>query len=345
MQPYLKNCYQIFRDNYDVLGKDIPTSIKKYNPHLGFAKKDFFSTKETKEFEERFISLMLQGRNQELMQLIDLTIKDVQNFPQSNKSLKTYCLAFLSFLNYCLSGKKRAKSLFKKVAKTYQLDGNEELVNLMGGENKFIKKAIECSYFFSPDCVQERFEEIRKDYLALNPIPARFIIRKSGIVKQSNYPKCDICTNGNAKLRSVIKKMTGVTVSAGSGTTFVNYKISHIWGNARDPRFYTNLWNVVIVPAWANDLLDKHTAEEGTLASKMLNTYKAICSRLYNLQYLPLSDIELNYDDEIKECGKDTLKFNGKLEINIIEKTNGDVINLIKQKLNGRTYKYSENYE
>jgi len=51
-----------------------------------------------------------------------------------------------------------------------------------------------------------------------------------------------------------------------------------------DPRFYTNLWNIVLVPAWANDLLDKVNPDLGSLTSKMRNTYMAICDRLYNLQ-------------------------------------------------------------
>lgn len=336
MKSYLKRIYQIFRDNYDVLGrKSIPPTIMQYNPHLGFRKKEFFSNKETKEFEEKFVPLLLQGRKQVLLDLIELTIKDVQNFPQSSKSNKTYCLAFLNFLKYCIStDKKRAKSIVKEMAKTYQLDGNDELVNLMGGENKFIKKAIESSYFFSRECVEYRFNEIKNDYQAGNPIPARYKDRKVGTepIEQCNYPKCDICKNGNAKLRSMIKRMTGVTVSAGFGTTFVNYKISHIWGNAIDPRYYSNLWNVVLVPAWANDLLDKPTAETGTLAAKMLNTYKAIINKLYNLQDIPLSDINLNYDETIKECQKDVVKLNGKIELNIIEKTNGECIDLKKQK-------------
>ena len=63
---------------------------------------------------------------------------------------------------------------------------------------------------------------------------------------------------------------------------FRNFIISHIWGHAIDPRYFTNLWNIVIVPAWANHLLDKE--EEGTLASTFKATIKKVITQLYELQ-------------------------------------------------------------
>lgn len=43
-------------------------------------------------------------------------------------------------------------------------------------------------------------------------------------------------------------------------------KISHIWGQAFRPYLFTSLWNVVIVPAYLNDLLDKHADNAGILS-------------------------------------------------------------------------------
>ena len=60
-----------------------------------------------------------------------------------------------------------------------------------------------------------------------------------------------------------------------------NYKISHLWGRAFDPRFFTNLWNVVLVPAWANDLLDKPNPIEGSLESRFKSSLMKICEVLY----------------------------------------------------------------
>lgn len=87
--------------------------------------------------------------------------------------------------------------------------------------------------------------------------------------------------DGNAKVRSLITTKTGYTVSAGKDNIFQNYRISHVWGRAFDPRYFTNLWNIVIVPSWANDLLDKPNARQGTLESKLKSTIMKICEMLY----------------------------------------------------------------
>ena len=87
--------------------------------------------------------------------------------------------------------------------------------------------------------------------------------------------------DGNRKLRDVIEDYTGYTVSEGKESIFQNYRLSHIWGRAFDPRFFTNLWNVVLVPAWANDLLDKPNPSKGSLESKLKSTIQRICEVLY----------------------------------------------------------------
>ena len=89
--------------------------------------------------------------------------------------------------------------------------------------------------------------------------------------------------NGNARVCQLIKDRTGYDL----GTTtnkkhFRNFIISHIWGHAIDPRYFTNLWNIVIVPAWANHLLDKD--EKGTLASAFKATIQKIITELYDFK-------------------------------------------------------------
>ena len=97
----------------------------------------------------------------------------------------------------------------------------------------------------------------------------------------TNYPII-LDTDGNRELRSIINvDYTGYTISSGKDSIFQNYRISHVWGRAFDPRFFTNLWNVVLVPAWANDLLDKPNPVEGSLESKLKSTIQRICEVLY----------------------------------------------------------------
>ena len=81
----------------------------------------------------------------------------------------------------------------------------------------------------------------------------------------------------------MIKKYTGYTVAEGIDSIFKNYIISHIWGKAYDPRYFTNMWNIVLVPAWANSLLDKDNADEGTLEYILKETIMKIIIKLYGI--------------------------------------------------------------
>src|SRR5690606_20131311 len=46
-------------------------------------------------------------------------------------------------------------------------------------------------------------------------------------------------------------------VSGGRSSTVKNYTISHVWGLASHPLFFSALWNVVLIPAHFNYLMDK----------------------------------------------------------------------------------------
>ena len=126
--------------------------------------------------------------------------------------------------------------------------------------------------------------------------------------------------NGNARVCQLIKDRTGYDL----GTTtnkkhFRNFIISHIWGHAIDPRYFTNLWNIVIVPAWANHLLDKD--EEGTLASSFKATIQKIITELYDFNNINIgwSSIQMtppSYNN--KEV------ISGRYQINIIDHKSGN---------------------
>ena len=124
--------------------------------------------------------------------------------------------------------------------------------------------------------------------------------------------------NGNARVCQLIKDRTGYDL----GTTtnkkhFRNFIISHIWGHAIDPRYFTNLWNIVIVPAWANHLLDKD--EEGTLASTFKATIQKIITELYDFNNINWASIQMtppSYNN--KEV------ISGKYQINIIDHKSGN---------------------
>ena len=124
--------------------------------------------------------------------------------------------------------------------------------------------------------------------------------------------------NGNARVCQLIKDRTGYDL----GTTtykkhFRNFIISHIWGHAIDPRYFTNLWNIVIVPAWANHLLDKD--EKGTLASTFKATIQKIITELYDFNNINWASIQMtppSYNN--KEV------ISGRYQINIIDHKPGN---------------------
>ncbi len=163
--------------------------------------------------------------------------------------------------------------------------------------NEFIKLAIENSYFFSVDIVKKRQSELATLFQNKNQIPARKTTKKdSGASdyaqeeKDGTFYYCDgdntrilinIDYDGNKEVRRLIKQYTGYSIGAGKTSDFQNYIISHIWGRAFDPRYFTNFWNIVLVPAWANSLLDKKNPSRGSLPSKLQSTIKKICGKLY----------------------------------------------------------------
>ena len=247
-----------------------------------------------------------------------------------------------------------------------KVDGMDSLIEYIK-EEKFVKLAIESSYFFSPDLVAERFEEI-KEYICQQKVvdpafkdkevkylPARYTSKEDPTGAADGVHECDqtvgivyfklpnasqrLCViyqegargknkecggntcgggNGNTRVCQLIKDRTGYDL----GTTtnkkhFRNFIISHIWGHAIDPRYFTNLWNIVIVPAWANHLLDKD--EKGTLASTFKATIQKIITELYDFNNFGWASIQMtppSYNN--KEV------ISGRYQINIIEQKSGN---------------------
>jgi len=239
------------------------------------------------------------------------------NLKGVDKSYMRYFTCFRQFIEWLVFNKDEVKHTWKekeeekihKIAKTqslfakkniHKIDGNEALARMLG-VNVFLKMAIEGSYFLNNHMVETRFEELSgyfknkfmDDKKKNVQIPARKTTREDGQTEGSlsqdkktfnvnglSIPVI-IDSNGNQQVCSLINKSTGYYHQTGKDNIFQNYIISHIWGHAYDPRYFTNWWNVVLVPAWANGLLDKNNCAEGSLASKFKSTMMAICQILY----------------------------------------------------------------
>ena len=184
----------------------------------------------------------------------------------------------------------------------HKIDGSKALAREIGFDN-FIKYAIEQCYFFQPDIVYHRRDELTSVFgntASKEVMPARKTER--GVTStiychdQPSGPNTQWFfvsgtfrwpinrdKDGNDATRTRIKKYTGYSVAEGKDSIFQNYIISHIWGNAFDPRYFTNLWNIVLVPAWANNLLDKDNADEDSLEFILKDTIMKIIISLYGI--------------------------------------------------------------
>ncbi len=202
-----------------------------------------------------------------------------------------------------------------------RIDGTDSLLAEIGRDAMgFVRLVLENSYFFDPDVVVLQHDNIRGAYLKNDKLPARWTetykkqypgMSKDEIKKQSEntysitykgHP-VEIDKDGNYEVRSLIKDKFGYTVSQGQSSIFQYYKISHIWGEAYDPIKFTNLWNLVLVPAWANDLLDKSYSRNG-LTITFKQVVKSICLNFYkmkNLNWNGLMDMPVYQDANEKD--------------------------------------------
>lgn len=118
----------------------------------------------------------------------------------------------------------------------------------------------------------------------------------SGVVPvspMSNYSGLPIIIDydGNDFVRTAIHRYTGVWVCENNRVNMLrNYVISHIWPNTADPFYFSSLWNVVIIPAHCNDIMDKDPKSHHVVAA-IQNLFRAICYLLYNPNNY-LTDIE-----------------------------------------------------
>lgn len=223
--------------------------------------------------------------------------------------------------------------------KIYSTNGIDSLLNKYNNSiDAFVKDVIENSYFFSPDLVQSSFDDIIRNY-PNSPLFARkstdnkvqdngyflYTDENTGVLQRVPII---LDKNGNRAVVDLIKKDTGYLISSGKDSNFQNYIISHVWGDAFDPRNFTNFWNIVIVPAWGNFLLDKTNATD-ELTLKMINTFKAICLKKYQMSNWRWRDIGKSYKN-LRPDLNHVVKGDFKINV-ILERKNNQPFSLIKK--------------
>ena len=304
---------------------------------------------------------------------------DKKNYLKTTLNRLSYLQKYRQFVETIVYGKKRLSKedneIFNEIlnalpsvrdsinkSQNPKVDGMDSLIEYISTK-RFIKLAIESSYFFSPELVKKRVDEIAnyickeeevdpafdKNDINIKYLPARYSSKEKEdaddgvhepVVEEGKVyfklknaaqrlcviyqegargknTKCGVNTcgggNGNARVCQLINDRTGYALGATSDKKhFRNFIISHIWGHAIDPRYFTNLWNIVIVPAWANHLLDKD--EEGTLASTFKATIQKIITELYDFNNIDWASIQMtspSYNNEEV--------ISGRYQINIID--------------------------
>lgn len=175
------------------------------------------------------------------------------------------------------------------------------------------------TYFFTPESVNRRHQEIVNILRNNDKLPSRFSTQQgayfdaleNGLALQfRNYRHAyEVSTiqnvfydcgrgrripvvidrDGNSAVRTLIESVSGARVSGGLAWNNVQSAvISHIWGNAHHPLFFTNLWNIVVVPDYLNAILDKNeNADANDLGCRIVNYvktyYKKLCYQKYDL--------------------------------------------------------------
>lgn len=169
------------------------------------------------------------------------------------------------------------------------IDGMDSLLNCINPVD-FVKLAVQSSFFFSPSIVMERHEEMKRILNNHEPLSVRRTARKDKSEKTFKDENDGFCCPivydafGNDVVIKLINHYTGYTI-ARNKSIFRNYVISHIWGEAKDPRYFTSFWNLVLIPAWANHLMDK-TPKRGSVSSILSSTIKRICFEVYPINKL-----------------------------------------------------------
>ena len=174
------------------------------------------------------------------------------------------------------------------------IDGTNTLVNgaLAHARIIFVKLAIESSLFFSADIVGERCNELSKMFNSKANVPARYTddktictapVKGRPAVYNINGKSYNVIVDkdGNDFVRKLINDKTGYTVSTGKSSIITGYVIFHVWERAFDPRYFTNFWNIVLIPSWAYEPFGGFGTSIRGLASRLQNTIMAICEKLY----------------------------------------------------------------
>lgn len=181
------------------------------------------------------------------------------------------------------------------------IDGIDQLVSLYKSQNEFVKAFLESTLFIPPEIVQLRNQVMIELYKTGGKFPIRYspshhealgiknkaeaiALTRANEARLPAYPAFNIKidNDGNHENRRSIKKYLGQTISTGKNSTVKNYIVSHVWGLASHPLFFSSLWNIVLIPAHFNYLMDKDP-ESHPVVKIVKESIQLKCASIYNV--------------------------------------------------------------
>lgn len=354
-KTFINQVHSYIDKAYDAMSKKDKAKIDKAIKKLPFEKSKFVSllTLFAKEGDILYTMTVYD-------KMFDL-LRDVKKYKRTDDlsnshSAFIYLKMFLSAYNYQradISKIQKERTLFT-INDLHKLDGMDSLLYKLTCDG-FVKLAIENSYFFDPCYVKKQVEkgrdELNKarhtsnkkintegvpkpkkkdDENSIKLVRYRFNREVDEIYIDEDSFDVEIDRDGNSYVRQLIEENFQITVGKGKRSLVHNTIISHVWGRAYDPRFFTSFWNIVLIPAWANSLMDKD-AIEGSLSSILQSTYMSICHKLYNVfqddeywKNLNIKKPDIKYNDDVL-CDD--------YHINIVNKSQEENVVLITKKL------------
>lgn len=191
-----------------------------------------------------------------------------------------------------------------------QMDDLKNLLGNLGKSNSYIKKGnskLPVRYSASLKKTKNIFvdyydvygnplvvHDCRQGYAmtSKNDVFTKITDKSSSVAVVYDYKGITIVIdpNNNNFVHSAIAKYTGVKIGRGESNTIRNYIVSHIWARTYDPFYFSSLWNVAIIPAHCNDIMDKGMNTH-PIIPVIKELYKAICYKLYGPNNY-LTDIE-----------------------------------------------------
>lgn len=187
----------------------------------------------------------------------------------------------------------------------YTYNGIDELANLIGNtRTSLIEHMVSSSFFPSQELAKQRANEIANLIGKDKRIPSRFstgkkycdaagneikfssrkiavdATRKKDYYFIDNNLKVEIDSNGNYTICDYLSKNTKINITSGyPKRNCYGYMICHVWGNAINPLFFSNFWNIVLIPQYLSFITDKGNEMASVKYAKDL--YKAIAYVLY----------------------------------------------------------------